>query len=286
MHATASAVGRSLSNQSHPMLRRLRSTPMYTPHYACRSPFSLVGPTIFLSQEYSFRSSTVRADAAHKNDSAPAETQTLDTDELEALERESALSTRAEAKLQELQQKSAEVQNEKHDISTALSELKRKLSSLQHKLSAYREEFLDRKTTTTSDVSEYSSEDESGAPASPDRSFLSGFIPSSLHLPSLPKIPHFSSAFPGPSSLPQIIRRQKSTAPADGSEQAAEGDKDAGEVCTADELHYVPVKGTEWQLAMWRYRPAEGVSALQSIFNVFLSITLKIFHFLSLPGGS
>ncbi|WOK92469.1 hypothetical protein Cni_G01160 [Canna indica] len=27
------------------------------------------------------------------------------------------------------------------------------------------------------------------------------------------------------------------------------------EICTADELHYAPVPGTEWRLALWRYRP-------------------------------
>lgn len=27
-------------------------------------------------------------------------------------------------------------------------------------------------------------------------------------------------------------------------------------VCTADELHYVPVPGTEWRLALWRYTPS------------------------------
>lgn len=31
------------------------------------------------------------------------------------------------------------------------------------------------------------------------------------------------------------------------------------EMCTADELHYVPVPGTDWRLALWRYLPPKGV---------------------------
>uniref|UniRef100_A0A0D3ESS3 AB hydrolase-1 domain-containing protein n=1 Tax=Oryza barthii TaxID=65489 RepID=A0A0D3ESS3_9ORYZ len=33
-------------------------------------------------------------------------------------------------------------------------------------------------------------------------------------------------------------------------------------ICTADELHYVPVPGTEWRLALWRYRPPPEVRVL------------------------
>ncbi|CAL9042433.1 unnamed protein product [Musa banksii] len=32
-------------------------------------------------------------------------------------------------------------------------------------------------------------------------------------------------------------------------------DGEKPEICTADELHYAPVPGTEWRLALWRYRP-------------------------------
>ena len=32
-------------------------------------------------------------------------------------------------------------------------------------------------------------------------------------------------------------------------------------ICTADELHYAPVPGTEWRLALWRYRPPPEVRA-------------------------
>lgn len=31
-------------------------------------------------------------------------------------------------------------------------------------------------------------------------------------------------------------------------------------ICTADELHYAPVPGTDWRLALWRYTPPPEVS--------------------------
>lgn len=30
-------------------------------------------------------------------------------------------------------------------------------------------------------------------------------------------------------------------------------------ICTADELHYVPVSNSDWKLALWRYRPSPQV---------------------------
>lgn len=35
--------------------------------------------------------------------------------------------------------------------------------------------------------------------------------------------------------------------------------KEKEEVCTADELHYVDVPGTEWKIALWRYIPCPKV---------------------------
>ncbi|KAG0622972.1 hypothetical protein M758_3G138100 [Ceratodon purpureus] len=32
------------------------------------------------------------------------------------------------------------------------------------------------------------------------------------------------------------------------------------EMCTADELHYVPVPGTDWRLALWRYLPSKNAT--------------------------
>lgn len=33
--------------------------------------------------------------------------------------------------------------------------------------------------------------------------------------------------------------------------------------CTADELHYAPVDGAGWRLALWRYRPPRNVCVLR-----------------------
>jgi hypothetical protein len=40
---------------------------------------------------------------------------------------------------------------------------------------------------------------------------------------------------------------------------------DKPEMCTADELHYVSVPGTDWRLALWRYLPASDVSVPQAL---------------------
>ena len=36
--------------------------------------------------------------------------------------------------------------------------------------------------------------------------------------------------------------------------------QDKPPICTADELHYVPVSNSDWKLALWRYRPSPQVS--------------------------
>lgn len=41
--------------------------------------------------------------------------------------------------------------------------------------------------------------------------------------------------------------------------EALEEKLDKPEICTADELHYVAVPGTNWRLALWHYRPPPNV---------------------------
>lgn len=50
--------------------------------------------------------------------------------------------------------------------------------------------------------------------------------------------------------------------------------EDKPPICTADELHYVSVPGTEWQLALWRYVPSPEVP----MCSLFLSLTLSLSH--------
>lgn len=48
-------------------------------------------------------------------------------------------------------------------------------------------------------------------------------------------------------------------------------------ICTADELHYVPVHGSNWKLALWRYHPSPQVYFfyfIGSSFDLFSQIYL------------
>lgn len=52
-------------------------------------------------------------------------------------------------------------------------------------------------------------------------------------------------------------------------------------MCTADELHYVPVPGTAWRLALWRYLPSKNVRTLnfQERINLnFVCLNLVNLH--------
>ncbi|RWW01235.1 hypothetical protein GW17_00035746 [Ensete ventricosum] len=52
-------------------------------------------------------------------------------------------------------------------------------------------------------------------------------------------------------------------------------DGEKPEICTADELHYAPVPGTEWRLALWRYRPPpERLSATIEDFQKQLDLII------------
>ena len=72
-----------------------------------------------------------------------------------------------------------------------------------------------------------------------------------------PRPPPRLRASPPPSSPSQTgaVAFASAAAAAAACEHVAE--KPA--ICTADELHYAPVPGTEWRLALWRYRPPPEV---------------------------
>jgi len=74
-----------------------------------------------------------------------------------------------------------------------------------------------------------------------------------------PRLRAFASsrASAPPSSPAGAVALAGASAAAAACEQAAA--KPA--ICTADELHYAPVPGTEWRLALWRYRPPPEVRA-------------------------
>ncbi|XP_039115653.1 uncharacterized protein LOC120251182 isoform X2 [Dioscorea cayenensis subsp. rotundata] len=73
--------------------------------------------------------------------------------------------------------------------------------------------------------------------------------------------PSFSCQRRAPAISYRLIVRSSSSSPSnpmsemlEASSILKEGKKPA--VCTADELHYVAVPGTEWRLALWRYLPS------------------------------
>lgn len=49
------------------------------------------------------------------------------------------------------------------------------------------------------------------------------------------------------------------------------------DMCTADELHYVPLPGTAWRLALWRYLPAKDVSKVPFQYCIRPSNILLLF---------
>lgn len=46
-------------------------------------------------------------------------------------------------------------------------------------------------------------------------------------------------------------------------------------ICTADELHYVPVPNSNWTLALWRYLPSPQVLPLALVFSDFIFLFLN-----------
>ncbi|KAG6470808.1 hypothetical protein ZIOFF_071888 [Zingiber officinale] len=63
-----------------------------------------------------------------------------------------------------------------------------------------------------------------------------------------------------------------------------EGEKPA--ICTADELHYVPVPGTEWKLALWRYRPPPEVPKRNHPLMLLSGVGTNAIGFDLSPGAS
>ncbi|KAJ6800701.1 uncharacterized protein M6B38_201560 [Iris pallida] len=70
---------------------------------------------------------------------------------------------------------------------------------------------------------------------------------------------------------------------------AAESAKNAAtkpEICTADELHYVPVPGTGWKLALWRYRPSPEAPKRNHPLMILAGVGANAVGFDLSPGAS
>ncbi|XP_062218361.1 uncharacterized protein LOC133918481 [Phragmites australis] len=57
-------------------------------------------------------------------------------------------------------------------------------------------------------------------------------------------------------------------------------------ICTADELHYAPVPGTEWRLAMWRYRPPPEAPKRNHPLMLLSGVATNAIGFDLSPGAS
>lgn len=57
------------------------------------------------------------------------------------------------------------------------------------------------------------------------------------------------------------------------------------EMCTADELHYVPVPRTAWRLALWRYLPAKNATKRKHPILMLSGIATNAYCFDLAPNG-
>lgn len=59
------------------------------------------------------------------------------------------------------------------------------------------------------------------------------------------------------------------------------------EICTADELHYVPVPNSDWRVALWRYLPSPKVPVYRVMYrcvHTYRCICIRIIMFLHLQA--
>ncbi|XP_026661317.1 uncharacterized protein LOC103709315 isoform X2 [Phoenix dactylifera] len=87
------------------------------------------------------------------------------------------------------------------------------------------------------------------------------------------------SARADPSPSPLSVSLEAASAAA-----VKEGKKPA--VCTADELHYVPVPGTEWRLALWRYTPSPEAPSRKHPLMLLSGVGTNAIGFDLSPGVS
>ncbi|KAB8083042.1 hypothetical protein EE612_005115 [Oryza sativa] len=104
--------------------------------------------------------------------------------------------------------------------------------------------------------------------------------------PPPPRVRAFASyrASPPPPPPPQPSSPSPSRALASAAAACEQGAKPA--ICTADELHYVPVPGTEWRLALWRYRPPPEAPKRNHPLMLLSGVATNAIGFDLSPGAS
>ncbi|KAF8676248.1 hypothetical protein HU200_047119 [Digitaria exilis] len=88
-----------------------------------------------------------------------------------------------------------------------------------------------------------------------------------------------SRASPSPSPTGAVVSAGAATA-------ACEQGAAKPAICTADELHYAPVPGTEWRLALWRYRPPPEAPKRNHPLMLLSGVATNAVGFDLSPGAS
>ncbi|KAL6615837.1 hypothetical protein ACP70R_038107 [Stipagrostis hirtigluma subsp. patula] len=92
---------------------------------------------------------------------------------------------------------------------------------------------------------------------------------------------------PPPPSSPSPSRAGVASAAATAAAAAAcEEGAAKPAICTADELHYAPVPGTEWRLALWRYRPPPEAPKRNHPLMLLSGVATNAIGFDLSPGAS
>uniref|UniRef100_A0ACD5VJW2 Uncharacterized protein n=1 Tax=Avena sativa TaxID=4498 RepID=A0ACD5VJW2_AVESA len=89
---------------------------------------------------------------------------------------------------------------------------------------------------------------------------------------------------PPPSSPSPSPSRVLASAAAAAACDCEKGAKPA--ICTADELHYAPVPGTEWRIALWRYRPPPEAPKRNHPLMLLSGVATNAMGFDLSPGAS
>ncbi|KAG0539017.1 hypothetical protein BDA96_03G286500 [Sorghum bicolor] len=98
-----------------------------------------------------------------------------------------------------------------------------------------------------------------------------------------------SRASPPPSSPSQtgaVASASASAAAAAAAAATCEHVVEKPAICTADELHYAPVPGTEWRLALWRYRPPPEAPKRNHPLMLLSGVATNAIGFDLSPGAS
>ncbi|XP_066312358.1 uncharacterized protein [Miscanthus floridulus] len=97
-----------------------------------------------------------------------------------------------------------------------------------------------------------------------------------------------SRTSPPPSSPSQTgaVASASAAAAAAAAAAACEHVAEKPAICTADELHYAPVPGTEWRLALWRYRPPPEAPKRNHPLMLLSGVATNAIGFDLSPGAS